>query len=52
MADYGYSFPIFTGTFSAMSALTETLGAAWVGTADSAEALETANAELQELLDE
>jgi multiple sugar transport system substrate-binding protein len=52
VAQYGYSFPIFTGTFPAMSALTETLGAAWVDTADSAEALETANAELQELLDQ
>jgi multiple sugar transport system substrate-binding protein len=52
VADYGYSFPIFTGTFPAMSALTETLGAAWVGTADNADALETANAELQDLLNQ
>ena len=52
VADYGYSLPIFTGTFPAMSALTETLGAAWVDIADSSDALETANAELQELLDQ
>lgn len=52
VAEFGYSPPIFTGTFSAMSALTETLGAAWVDTADSADALETANAELQALLDQ
>ena len=32
--------------------MTTTLGVAWVGTADNVEALETANGELQELLDE
>jgi multiple sugar transport system substrate-binding protein len=49
--EYGYSFPIFAGTFDAMTALTEELSPAWVGITPVDEALETAQSRLQGLLE-
>lgn len=51
ISEYGFSEPVFPQTFQAYSKLAEDLSGAWVGQADVDEALETANANLQELLD-
>ncbi|AMB57998.1 ABC transporter substrate-binding protein [Microterricola viridarii] len=48
----GYSVPVFPQTFQAYSKIAEDLSGAWVGQTPAAEALATANANLQELLDQ
>ncbi|RLQ85304.1 ABC transporter substrate-binding protein [Notoacmeibacter ruber] len=48
---YGYSIPIFPGTFEAMTALTEELSGGWVGVTDIDAALEQANSRLEALLE-
>ena len=47
---YGYSVPVFPGTFEAYSKLAEDLSGAWVGQQDPQAALRQANADLQKLL--
>lgn len=47
---YGYSVPVFPGTFEAYSKIAEALSGAWVGETDPGAALKTANASLQKLL--
>lgn len=49
---YGYSVPVFPKTFQAYSKIAEDLSGAWVGTTDAATALQTANDDLQSLLDD
>jgi multiple sugar transport system substrate-binding protein len=46
----GFSEPVFPQTFQAYSKIAEDLSGAWVGQTDIDQALETANANLQELL--
>lgn len=52
IADYGYSEPVFPQTFQAYSKLAEDLSGAWVGQTSAKDALKTANADLQDLLDQ
>ncbi|GAA5152837.1 hypothetical protein GCM10025768_21480 [Microbacterium pseudoresistens] len=52
IADYGYAEPVFPKTFQAYSKLAEDLSGAWVGQTSVDDAVETANANLQELLDQ
>ena len=52
VAEYGYTPPIFAGTFEAMTDTVEALNPAWVGVTSSEEALAKANEALQALLDE
>ncbi|MGW3495642.1 extracellular solute-binding protein [Streptomyces sp. NPDC001020] len=47
---YGYSVPVFPGTFEAYSKLAEDLSGAWVGQQDPKAALQQANTDLQKLL--
>ncbi len=49
--EFGYSIPIFSGTFEAMSALTVNLSGGWVGVAEIDTVLEQANSDLQALLE-
>lgn len=51
IAKYGFSEPVFPQTFQAYSKIAEDLSGAWVGQTDIDRALETANSNLQELLD-
>lgn len=48
--EFGYSPPIWEGTFAAMTALAEELAPAWIGTRDLDQALEAANSRLDALL--
>lgn len=50
IAENGFSVPVFPQTFQAYSKIAEDLSGAWVGQTDVDEALEVANANLQELL--
>jgi multiple sugar transport system substrate-binding protein len=50
IAENGFSEPVFPQTFQAYSKIAEDLSGAWVGQTDVDEALEIANANLQELL--
>jgi multiple sugar transport system substrate-binding protein len=52
ISEYGFAEPVFPQTFQAYSKLAEDLSGAWVGQTDVDEALKTANANLQELLDQ
>jgi multiple sugar transport system substrate-binding protein len=52
VAQYGYTPPIFAGTFEAMTSIVETLNPAWLGIEDPDQALKEANDGLQGLLDE
>ena len=47
---YGYSVPVFPGTFEAYSKIAEDLSGAWVGQQDPKAALQQANTDLQKLL--
>jgi len=51
ISENGFSEPVFPQTFQAYSKIAEDLSGAWVGQTDVDQALETANANLQELLD-
>ncbi len=48
---YGYSPPLFTGTFDALTQLTEALNPGWVGLSSADDALADANSKLQAILD-
>ena len=48
---YGYSPPLFTGTFDALTQLTEALNPGWVGLSSTDDALADANSKLQAILD-
>jgi multiple sugar transport system substrate-binding protein len=48
--EYGYTPPIFDGTFEAMTALAEELTPAWIGQRDIDEALAAANERLETVL--
>ncbi|MCR2813904.1 extracellular solute-binding protein [Microbacterium sp. zg.Y1084] len=50
ITENGYSVPVFPQTFQGYSKIAEDLSGAWVGQVDIDSALETANANLQELL--
>lgn len=47
---YGYAVPVFPNTFQAYSKLAENLSPAWVGQTPAKEAIDSANAALQQLL--
>lgn len=49
---YGYAVPVFPETFQAYSALAEDLSGAWIGQVPAEEALQKANDDLQELLND
>lgn len=48
---YGYSPPLFAGTFEALTKLTEALNPGWVGLTSTDEALADANSKLQAIFD-
>lgn len=50
IAKYGYSEPVFPKTFEAYSQLATDLSGAWVGQTPVADAVKTANSDLQQLL--
>ena len=50
ISENGFSEPVFPQTFQAYSKIAEDLSGAWVGQTDIDQALETANANLQDLL--
>jgi hypothetical protein len=51
VAKYGYSPPLWSGTFDAMTQIIETLNPGWVGLTPNDQVLTEANGKLQALLD-